>query len=30
MAFVTREEAESQVQVLCKDDTSSVEVERVR
>jgi hypothetical protein len=33
MAFVTREEAESQVQVLCKEDRGSVErieVEKVR
>ena len=33
MAFVTREEAESQVRVLCKEDAGSVdrvEVERVR
>ena len=33
MAFVTREQAESQVKVLCKDEIGSVdrvEVERVR
>ena len=33
MAFVTREEAESQVKVLCKEETGSVErieVERAR
>lgn len=30
LAFVTREEAESQVRVLCKDEPSSIEVERVR
>jgi hypothetical protein len=33
MAFVTRDEAESQVRVLCKEDSSTVErieVEKVR
>jgi hypothetical protein len=33
MAFVTREQAESQIEVLCKEDRGSVdrvEVERVR
>ena len=30
LAFVTREQAESQVRVLCKEDTSTIEVERIR
>jgi hypothetical protein len=30
MAFVTREKAEEQVKILCRDDLGNVEVERVR